>query len=367
MGRIVSWVTVLLKDLRLISRDRVALLFNLVVPIAVITIVASTLGGSEGGTLLLPVVNEDKGPVAEFLIETLAKHAEVVEVERGEAKAIVGEDVRAAAALVLPRRLSKRYLGSRPSTLTLLTDPAKRTELETVKAYLLQADREAAALADPFSEELLVLEEQPLTGKRLSISSFEQNVPGFSVMFVLMGVLFGVAFGLSDERESGAIVRLRAAPISKIEILGGKLLARLLMGGVQMLILFGFGHFVFGVSLGPSLAVFVLMTLAIVFAMTGFSLLVSAFARTREQIIPLGLTVIMLVCAIGGCWWPLFMEPEWLQNVAHATPTAWAMDGLEDLILRERGLAEVAPVLGVLVAYGAACLALGSRLYRFSD
>ena len=100
------------------------------------------------------------------------------------------------------------------------------------------------------------------------------------------------------------------------------------------------------------------------FALTGFSLLVSAFARTREQIIPLGLTVIMLVCAIGGCWWPLFLEPQWLQNVAHATPTAWAMDGLEDLILRDRGLAEVAPVLGALTAYGAACLALGARLHR---
>lgn len=360
-------LTIFLKDLRLIARDRVALLFNIVVPIVVITIVASTLGGSEGGSLLLPVVNEDQGPVAQLLIETLGEHAEVVEVERSEATAIVGADKRAAAALVLPRRLSKRYLASRPSTLTLLTDPAKRTELETVKAYLLQADREAAALADPLSEELLVLEERPVIGKRLSVSSFEQNVPGFSVMFVLMGVLFGVAFGLRDERDSGVIVRLRAAPVAKIDILGGKLLARLLVGAVQMLILFSFGHLVFGVSLGPSLPVFLLMTLAVVFSMTGFSLFVAAFARTREQIIPLGLTVIMLVCAIGGCWWPLFQEPAWLQRIAHAVPTAWAMDGLGDLILRERGLAEVAPVLGVLFAYGAVCLALGTRLYRLSD
>jgi ABC-2 type transport system permease protein len=362
-----SWATIFLKDLKLIARDRTALVFNLVVPIAVISIVAGTLGGDEGSSLLLPVVNEDQGPVAELLIETLGKHAEVVEVDRSRAEAIVGEDTRAAAALVLPRRLSKRYLGSRPSTLTLLTDPAKRTELETVKAYLLQADREAAALADPFSEELLVLEERPLTGKRLSVSSFEQNVPGFSVMFVLMGVLFGVAFGLSDERSSGALIRLRVAPVARIEILGGKLLARLLVGAVQMLILFGFGHIVFGVSLGPSLAVFLLMTLAIVAAMTGFSLFISAFARTREQIIPLGLTVIMLVCAVGGCWWPLFMEPPWLQSIAHATPTAWAMDGLNDLILRERSLAGVAPVMGVLLAYGVVCLALGVRLYRLSD
>ena len=359
-----SWATVLRKDLRLIARDRPALVFNGIVPIAVVAIVASTLGGSDGGRLLLPVVNEDQGPVAELLIETLGEHADIVEVERGAAKQIVTSNARAAAALVLPEKLSKRYLGSRPSTLTLLTDPAKRTELETVKAYLLQADREAAALADPFSEELLVLAEQPVVGQRLSISSFEQNVPGFSVMFVLMGVLFGVAFGIADERQSGTIVRLRVAPVSRFEILAGKLLARWLVGVIQMGILFGFGHLVFGVSVGPSLFAFAVMTMAIVFAMTGFSLLVSTFATTREQIIPLGLTVIMLVCALGGCWWPLFMEPLWLQRAAFATPTAWAMQGISDLILRERPPLELAPVLAVLVAYGAACLALGARRVR---
>lgn len=183
----------------------------------------------------------------------------------------------------------------------------------------------------------------------------------------MMGVLFGVAFGLCDERDSGAMTRLRIAPISRFAILGGELLAALLVGAVQMGILFAFGHLAFGVSLGPSLAVFALMTLAIVFAMTGFSLLALSFADTREQIIPLGLTAIMLVWAIGGCWWPLFMEPPWLQRIVHVTPTAWAMDGLNDLILRERHFAEVLPTVGVLLAYGTACLGLGARLYRLDE
>jgi hypothetical protein len=37
-------------------RDRPALIFMLIVPILVVTIVVSTLGGSEAGALLLPVV-----------------------------------------------------------------------------------------------------------------------------------------------------------------------------------------------------------------------------------------------------------------------------------------------------------------------
>jgi ABC-2 type transport system permease protein len=363
----VSLLALALKDLLLIARDRAALVFTILVPMIVITIVATTLGGHGGGSILLPIVNDDHGPVAEVLTETLGKHVEVMEVDRARAESLVGVEKRAAAALVLPEHLSKRYLGGQPSTLTLLTDPAKGTEVNTLKAYLMLADSEAAALADPLSEKLLVLEEHNLTGTRLTTSSFEQNVPGFSVMFVLMSMLFGVAFGLRDERDWGTVTRLRMAPIGRATLLGGKLLARFTVGVAQMMILFVFGHLAFGVSLGGSLLTFVALTLAVVFSMTGFSLLVAAFARTREQIIPIGLTVVMLVCAIGGCWWPLFMEPRWLQRLAHATPTAWAMDGLSDLILRDRTLGEIAPTLGALLAYGLVCLGAGGKLHRLAD
>jgi ABC-type multidrug transport system permease subunit len=313
------------------------------------------------------VVNDDQGPVAELLLESLRGHVDVVEVDRAEAEHMVAGSKRSAVALVLPGGMSKRYLGSKESTLTLLTDPARGIEVQTVKALLLVADRDAEMIADPFSIELLVLEEQSLTAERSSIPPFEQHVPGFSLMFVLMGVLFGVAFGLRDEREWGTLTRLQVAPIPRFAVLGGKLLARFAVGAAQLLLLFVFGHFVFGVSLGRSLPTFVLLVAVIVFSFVGFALLVASFARSREQIIPLGLAVVMLVCSLGGCWWPLYQVPDWLRQLAWATPTAWAMDGIHDLILRDRGLVDVLPALGALGAYGLVCLLLGVRLHRFAD
>jgi ABC-2 type transport system permease protein len=149
-----------------------------------------------------------------------------------------------------------------------------------------------------------------------------------------------------------------------VSVLGGKLLARFVVGLVQLVLLFVYGHLVFDLSLGHAPLALGVVMMAVVFSMTGFSLLVSAFARTREQVIPLGLTLIMVFCALGGCWWPLYQMPPWLRQVAQLTFTAWAMEGFHDVILRDRGILDVLPAVGVLVAYGAVCLAGGARLHR---
>jgi ABC-2 type transport system permease protein len=98
--------------------------------------------------------------------------------------------------------------------------------------------------------------------------------------------------------------------------------------------------------------------------MSGFCFLIASAIQSREQVIPIGLTVILIVCSIGGCWWPLFIEPLWLQQFAHVFLTSWAMGGLQDLILREWALAEILPALAFLFSYGIASAALGSVLYR---
>src|SRR5262245_23339437 len=96
-------IAVFLKDLKLIVRDRWAALFSLLVPIVVITIIAEALFHSEGGPrLLIPVVNEDQGPVANTFIKLLGKHADAVPVSRAEAEHVVRDENRAPAAIVFP-------------------------------------------------------------------------------------------------------------------------------------------------------------------------------------------------------------------------------------------------------------------------
>src|SRR5437867_8863303 len=122
------------KDLRIFMRDRWALLFAIAVPVLVVTIIAEALFKSDSGPrLLVPVVNEDGGPVASTFMKLLGGHADVREVSRGEAERLVRDVNQAAAAIVFPPQLSKQYLQGRSSEIELFTDPAAGSDLETVK------------------------------------------------------------------------------------------------------------------------------------------------------------------------------------------------------------------------------------------
>ena len=356
---------VFLKDLRIIARDRFAVVFSLLVPIVVITIIAEALFHSDSGPqLLIPVVNEDGGPVANAFIKLLRDHADVVEMSRDEAEHVVRDQNRAPAAIVFPAHLSKQYLQGRTSELTLLTDPAQATDLQAVKVLLLLMDKEAASLADPLEEERISLKEQNLTGNRVAVTAFEQNVPGFSIMFVLLAVVFGTAMGMHDERDWGTLPRLLVAPAGFTWMLLGKLGARFVVGVVQMSVLFLFGHYAFHVSLGSSIWAFLGLTVAIVFSIVAVGMVVAGIASSREQTLMVSLAFVLTLSALGGLWWPASITPEWMRRISPVVFTTWAMSGMNDLVLRDRGLAAMAKPVAVLTGYGVGSLAIGLWLYR---
>jgi len=185
--------------------------------------------------------------------------------------------------------------------------------------------------------------------------------------FVLLNMIFGVAFGMRDEEAWGTNGRLAVAPVSHMEVVGGKLLARLIIGTAQLLLLLLFGHFIYGLSLGHSPPVLVLAAAVIVFAMACFSLIIAAVARTREQVVPVGLSAVFILAALGGCWWPFFEQPKWMQAIAQATLTAWSMFTIHDVMLRNKDFLDILPKLAFLSAYGIASFFIGLRLFRYSD
>ena len=210
----------------------------------------------------------------------------------------------------------------------------------------------------------LDVEETSVTGAPARFNTFDQNVPGFSVTFLLLGVLLGVSLGLLDERDWGTLERVRATPLSLPVLLGAKLAARFTVGIVQMVLLFVVGWLAFDVSLGPAPWALLLPTTGIVFAGTAFGLVVAGLTPSREAVLPIGSIAILTMAAVGGCWWPIDLEPDWMRRLALAFPTTWAMEAYNDLMIRRWGAGAVVGATAVLVAYGLLYLMIGLALFR---
>jgi ABC-type multidrug transport system permease subunit len=131
-----------------------------------------------------------------------------------------------------------------------------------------------------------------------------------------------------------------------------------------MLALLGWGWLVFDVSLGSSVAALLAIVTATAFASAALGTLAAGIGRSAQQVLPLTLGLVLPLCAVSGLWWPLHAAPPWMRTTSSVAFPSWAMGGVTDLVLRDRGLAAVAPDAAMVLAQGALLLAAGIWLFR---
>lgn len=197
------------------------------------------------------------------------------------------------------------------------------------------------------------------------VSTFDLVLPGYAIMFALFG-LQAAAGTILQEKEDGTFRRLLIAPIQKYALLGGKLLAQFILTLVQLLILFIIGYFAFHLTIGSWPAVILLLVMAS-FATTGLGILLVSVVKSRRQLSPIVTLVVLITSAIGGSWWPLALEPQWMQQFAKIGVTAWAMEGLNGVMLYGKDFSAIVPDILGLLAYGLICFIIALRLFRFQE
>lgn len=203
------------------------------------------------------------------------------------------------------------------------------------------------------------VERPAVDGAAIHVNAFDQYVPGFGVTFLLIGMMLGISLTLFDERDWGTLERVRAGGASLSGILIGKVVARTVVGILQMGVLFGVGWLLFDVALGRTPWALLAPTVAMAFAGAALGLVIPSIAPEHESVMPLGTMTSLALAAIGGCWWPLDFEPAWMRSLAHWLPTTWTMQAYNDLMIRGApASAALVPSL-VTAAIGAVVLAIG--------
>lgn len=193
-------------------------------------------------------------------------------------------------------------------------------------------------------------------------SGFEQSSPGGLVNWVLFGLLT-VTTGVAWERRRGLLRRLVATGLSGPHIVGGKVLAMVMVTFVQQLLLVILGQAAFGVRYFSSPAALLLTMLSLSVFAASFGLLISSLFRREQAIVATTVLSAQSLAALGGAWFPLEITSPGFSRVAHVFPTTWVMDCLHGLTLSGWGLSDVLVPLGYVWAW--TVILFGLAVWRF--
>src|SRR5262249_44900912 len=112
---------------------------------------------------------------------------------------------------------------------------------------------------------------------------YQLLVPSYVVMFAFFLVLT-VGWLFVAERRQGTLKRLRAAPITRTEMLAGKLIPCYVLSLFQGAFLLIGGRVLFGMNWGSEPLLLIPVVLATSLAAMGLALLVASLARTETQV-----------------------------------------------------------------------------------
>jgi ABC-2 type transport system permease protein len=180
--------------------------------------------------------------------------------------------------------------------------------------------------------------------KSLNPSSYV--LPGYLIMFVFFAAALS-AVEIIRERRNHTLERLLASSVRKESILGGIYLGAVMKGLLQIIIFWTVGILVFHINIGIAPWAVILLSLLTAIMSAAFSLMLATLVKTERSASAIGVLVSLFLAPLSGCWWPLFIEPKWMQFLARFTPHGWANIGFNKLLISG---AEGSAVVGEMLA-----------------
>jgi ABC-2 type transport system permease protein len=370
-------------DVRLTIRDRAAFFWILLLPVFLIWLFGSIGGGGGTAKVALTVIDRDGGWLAQsFAKELDGPNVALAVLSGADAN---GESAKKATRWIeLPAGFTANALAGKQQRLKIQTgenaqsDYSRAAEVVVVRAIVRTLARAAemkqsngpmsAGVYDALrARPPIVALETANAGRGTAVpQGVAQSVPGIMTFTVLMMTLIYGAVFLTIEKREGMLKRQMTLPIPRTTILAGKVLGRVFVAMIQIAILVAAGRFLFRLDFGHSPAALFVLLIGYAFAVAGIATFLGAILANPEQASIFGWLASMVMAAMGGCWWPSEVMPEWLRTAAHVFPTTWAMEGLHALISFGRGFEAVVVPCAVLMGFGAAFSWIGARKLRTS-
>jgi ABC-2 type transport system permease protein len=173
--------------------------------------------------------------------------------------------------------------------------------------------------------------------KRTSV----QIVPGLVGVILSLTMVMFTAVSVVRERERGNLELLITTPVTRFELMAGKLLPYIVIGLLQTSIVLSVGSLLFNVPINGHLMDLYLAALLFIAATLTLGLLISTAVSTQAQAFQMSLFTLLPSILLSGFVFPFEGMPQPAQWIAQLLPLTHFVVLVRGIVLRGATLAEL--------------------------
>jgi len=354
------------KELRQILRDRQSLVLILVMPIILTFLFGKALETGDLRHIPAVIVNLDDSPESNVIATAITTYDEV-QIQGTASTPEQAQDLLAhgkiKAAIIIPKGFMRMIEAGEEAQLQLLLDGTDNTSapiVEGVARRVIQEYNTERAIKGLWKRGV-----RPDAGLRLIQPVFVQTEirynPGMQVLSYVMPGVIGLtlqlltvmlmAISIPRERERGTLDQLMASPISRAELILGKLLPYFGISLVNVATILFVADRWYNVPVGKNLPLLLALCALFVLSSLATGLLISAVSRSQFQAVQIAVFYVLPVFMLSGAYGPIEAIPETVRPISYLFPLMYFCRAVRAVTLRGADLAQIWKELAILLGF----------------
>jgi ABC-2 type transport system permease protein len=189
-------------------------------------------------------------------------------------------------------------------------------------------------------------------------------VPGLMAVILTMTMIMMTGLAIAREVEHGTMENLLATPMRPLEVMIGKIVPYIVIGYVQVGVIFLAAHFLFGVPMAGSVWLLLACVLVFIIANLTVGITFSSLARSQIQAMQMTFFFFLPSMLLSGFMFPFRGMPDWAQHIGSLLPMTHFLRIVRGIMLKGNTFAEVMPHVWPILLFTVVSLLVGWKKYR---
>ena len=272
----------------------------------------------------------------------------------------------AQAGIVIPHDMPRDLARGTTATIQVIVDASDplSSQAALASAAGIAQVKNLAMLSAAARRRELPLETRIRPRYNPGLRSANYIVPGLVGVILTITMVLVTAMAIVRERERGTLEQLIVTPITKTELMLGKISPYIGVGLVQMTTVLLLGRFVFDVPLTGNVLLLYGIAFVFITASLALGLFVSTLVRTQQQAMQASFFFVLPNILLSGFMFPRQAMPVVFQWIGAFLPLTHFLKVLRGILLKGVGIAELWREMAILLLFATLLIALSVRRFQ---